>query len=293
MTPAERAYYASQSRVSDPGDHARLLDALPSEPDRLIAAISGLVLHRLFVEPLGITPHPTSFDDTECRTMRKILERIVARDAAPLDVARPPEHRFIGICRDYTVLACAALRHHGVPARARVGFANYFTPHFNEDHWVCEYHAAGRWRLLDPELSPRVREYFRITFSPADVPRDAFLTGGAAWLRMRGGELDAATCGVSSDGISGAWFVAGNVVRDLAALNKREMLAWDSWGIARDCPRGKPIPEPVATRLGTAAALIADPEPDWKMLRETYDTGEAFRVPPVVMSKGAQVAVDV
>ena len=56
MTPDERRYYATQSRVSDPEERAALLDALPADPGRLVAAVSGLVLHPLFVGPLGITP---------------------------------------------------------------------------------------------------------------------------------------------------------------------------------------------------------------------------------------------
>ena len=28
----------------------------------------------------------------------------------------------------------------------------------------------------------------------------------------------------------GYWFIAGNLVRDLAALNKVELLPWDDWG---------------------------------------------------------------
>src|SRR5262249_47765430 len=156
----------------------------------------------------------------------------VARDPAPLGVARPPERRFIGICRDYALLACAALRHHGVAARLRIGFGSYFTPAFLEDHVVCEYFGAdGSWRLLDPELSERVRAHFGIAFDPPDVPRDAFLVAGEAWRRIRRGELAADTCGVSSIGLAGAGFVASNVLRDLAALNKREMLQWDVWGL--------------------------------------------------------------
>src|ERR1041384_3357210 len=187
MNPEERAYYTSHSRVTDPAEHARLLDALPRDPARLVDAVSSLVLHPLIVKALGITPHRDSADDVECRTIPNILARIVARDAAPLDVARPPERRFIGICRDYTLVACAALRHQGIPARARVGFATYFAPGFHDDHWVCEYFADGRWRLLDAQLSPRLREHFGITFSPADVPRDLFLVAGEAWRRLRRG----------------------------------------------------------------------------------------------------------
>ena len=251
MTPDERAYYVSHSKISDPGDRARLLDAMPSDPARLVSVVSSLVLHRGFVEPLGITPPPGSDDDVESRTIPRILERILSRDAAPLDVVRPPERRFIGICRDYTMLACAVLRHHGVPARARVGFAGYFTPDFFEDHWVCEYYADGRWRLLDPELSARVRHYFKVTFPPTDVPRDGFLTAGDAWLRVRRGEIDPARCGVSAIGVAGAWFVAASVVRDLAALNKREMLEWDYWGIARDFRPGVTPADAVLARIDT------------------------------------------
>ena len=99
--------------------------------------------------------------------------------------------------------------------------------------------------------------------------------------------------GLSSDGLHGAWFVAGNVVRDLAALNKREMLAWDVWGIMREWGLNQPIPEAVSARLDTVAALIAPSPPDWDMVRETYDGDDALRVPPVVSSQGKQVAVDV
>jgi hypothetical protein len=295
VTPEERAYYVSHSALSDPGARARLFDALPSDPPRLVAAVGGLILHRGFVASLGITPHPGSGDDVESRTMRKILDRVLARDGAPLDVARPPERRFIGICRDYTLLACAVLRHHGVPARARVGFANYFTPSFNEDHWICEYYAADRWRLLDPELSERVRSHFNVTFDPTDVPRDAFLVAGDAWLRMRRGALAAATCGVSAIGIAGVRFIASNVLRDLAALNKREMLAWDTWGIVHEMRHDAAPPRGVVERIDALAALIAPAKLDWTVVRETYERDDALRVPRVVMSfpRGVPTEVDV
>ncbi|MBM3221845.1 MAG: transglutaminase domain-containing protein [Candidatus Rokubacteria bacterium] len=292
MTPDERAYYATQSRISDPGDRAALFATMPSDPARLITAVTGLVLHETFVKALGITPDPASGDDIESRTITRIMDRILARDGAPLDVARPPERRFIGVCRDYTMVACAALRHHGVPARARVGFADYFAPGFQEDHWVCEYHDGARWRLLDPELGPRVREHFRITFPPDDVPRERFLTGGGAWQRVRQGTPDPATCGLSSQGMRGDWFVAGNVVRDLAALNKREMLPWDVWGVMREWGPGGRISEAVAARLDDVAAVIARSEPEWKVVRELYDADEALRVPSRVIGKGAWVPVD-
>ena len=168
MIPEERAFYTTQSRMSDAGERTPLLAAFPRDPARPVAAVSRLVLQ--FVAPLAVTPSPESADDVECRAMSRMLDRILARDASLLDAARPLERRFIGICRDYALLACSALRHHGIPARLRVGFAAYFTPGLHEDHWVCEYHAGDRWRLLDAELSDRVRAHFGVDFDAADVP---------------------------------------------------------------------------------------------------------------------------
>ena len=44
----------------------------------------------------------------------------------------------------------------------------------------------------------------------------------------RSGKADASAFGILD--MHGSWFIAGNVVRDVAALNNREMLPWDVWG---------------------------------------------------------------
>jgi hypothetical protein len=293
MTPDESRYYATHSVESDPEDRGGLLDALPEDPMELVDAVGGLVLHTVFVAPLGGVCPPDSADDMESRRLPEMLTRILGRDPRSLATARRPEDRFIGVCRHYALLACSALRHHGVPARLRVGFANYFEPGFNDDHWVIEYWDDSCWRLMDPELTPDVRRHYGIPFDPCCVPRDRFITAGLAWLGVRSGRIDPATCGVSSLGISGAWFVAGSVVRDLAALNKREMLPWDEWGIARDMGPGTPLTNATAERIDTLADLIGGPDPDWHRLRGVYDREDAFRVPPVVMSYPKGVPTEV
>jgi hypothetical protein len=295
MTPDEGHYYASHSVESDPGDLRELLGALPKDPAGLLDAVGGLVLHTAFVGPLGVVCPPESADDRESRRISAMLMRIRARDPGSLATARPPEKRLIGVCRHYALLACSALRHHGVAARVRVGFANYFGPGFYDDHWITEYSDGTGWRLMDPELTPGVRRHFGVAFNPCDVPRDRFVTAGLAWLGVRSNRIDPATCGVSTAGITGAWFVAGSVVRDLAALNKREMLPWDYWGIAREMRPGIPLTEATAARIDALAALIADPDADWKTLRETYDREETFRVPQIVMNfpKGVPTEVAV
>lgn len=45
----EARFYTTHSGMTDPAERAPLLDALPADPARLVAAVSGLLLHPLFV----------------------------------------------------------------------------------------------------------------------------------------------------------------------------------------------------------------------------------------------------
>ena len=82
--------------------------------------------------------------------------------------------------------------------------------------------------LVDAQLDARQRELFRIAFDPLDVPREQFLVAGDAWQRCRAGKADPSAFGILD--MHGLWFIAGNVIRDVAALNNHEMLPWDVWG---------------------------------------------------------------
>jgi hypothetical protein len=207
------------------------------------------VLHPLFA------PAGSDTSEAALRSAAEILAALLGRDAHPLDQPRKPEERVIGTCRNYALLACAILRQHGVPARLRVGFADYFTPGFWEDHWVCEYH-DGDWRLLDAELTAEIRRRFGIAFSPADVPRDRFLAAGPTWQALRRGQYDPTRFGVSFLGLAGLWFVAGSLLRDLVALGMDEMMPWDCWGAARDFRPGVPIPSDWLDRLDSLADAL-------------------------------------
>jgi hypothetical protein len=62
------------------------------------------------------------------------------------------------------------------------------------------------------------------------LSRDRFVIAGNAWMQCRAREADPAKFGIFKDDMRGLWFIAGNLVRDAAALNKMEMLPWDQWG---------------------------------------------------------------
>ncbi|WP_424705495.1 transglutaminase-like domain-containing protein [Kitasatospora acidiphila] len=71
---------------------------------------------------------------------------------------RSADDRFVGVCRDFSLLHCSFLRHAGIPARIRYGFADYLGPDdFHTDHVVTEHWDDERGRLLaDPQLADPV-----------------------------------------------------------------------------------------------------------------------------------------
>src|SRR5271163_3616472 len=141
MPEANIANYARHSRWTDPGPLDHHLDPLPSNPAALPEIVGGVMLHPFFAS-VG-----TDSSEAALRSAAEILSAALERDGRPLDQAREEDKRVIGNCRNYALLACAILRQHSVPARLRVGFADYFTPDFGEDHWVCEWHDGTSWHL--------------------------------------------------------------------------------------------------------------------------------------------------
>ena len=65
---------------------------------------------------------------------------------------------------------------------------------------------------------------------PEELEPGEFLSGGEAWTAYREGRIDASSFGVYGTDNWGPGEIRGNLVKDLAALNKVEMLPWDVWG---------------------------------------------------------------
>jgi hypothetical protein len=222
--------YRTPVAMSDAGRQARLFDGLPHDVGGLAQVVQGLMVHEHVAPAYGLTLSPGQRAQAHLRSVEKILEAIAAQDRKPLPVARPAGERVVGVCRHFTLLHVAMLRAQGVAARARCGFGAYFVERMFIDHWVTEYwnEAQKRWVLVDAQLDGRQCELFKIGFDPLDVPRDQFLVAGQAWELCRAGKADPDSFAILD--MHGRWLIAGNVIRDVAALNNHEMLPWDVWG---------------------------------------------------------------
>jgi hypothetical protein len=222
--------YRNPTAMSDPGRHADLFEGLPQNAGALAKIVQGLLIHQHIAPSYGVTLSNDQQAQSHVRAVERILDDIVARDDRPLSAMRATNERQVGVCRHFTLLHVAMLRKLGIPARARCGFGAYFEPGKYLDHWVTEYWNDGKssWVLFDAQIDDHQRKLFKIGFDTADVPRDRFVVAGDAWSACRLGRADPRAFGILD--MHGLWFIAGNLVRDIAALNKREMLPWDVWG---------------------------------------------------------------
>jgi hypothetical protein len=68
-----------------------------------------------------------------------------------------------------------------------------------------------------------------IDFDTLDMPKGRFVTGGEAWMLSRSGAADPDSFGIFD--MKGLGFGLGDFIRDVALLNKAELLPWDCWGL--------------------------------------------------------------
>ena len=225
----ELEHYRRHSAVTDPGAWRHLSTGLPADPAALARVVGGVLVHRDETWRFGVTLPERRRDEANIRYVEAMLARLGSLDE------RRPADRLAGTCRDFAVLLCALLREAGVSARARAGFAGYFTgaQGFFDDHWVVEaWDDARGWHLIDAQVAGAPRgTYAEADIDPLDVPRDAFVVAGRAWRECRSGRRGPDRIGTSAAGVTGLWEIQGNVVRDLASLNHAETLPWDEWGL--------------------------------------------------------------
>ena len=207
------------------GIDPRSLSHLGDDPVEICLPVHSLVIQPDDAASLGLPPDRLATN--QIRPAAALIKSILELDPAPLTTAREPDRRVVGTCRHFAVIACSFLRHQGIPARVRCGFATYFQPGQALDHWITEYRSRSgdRWVRVDPEiLGGQVLE------RPERLQSGEFLSGSEAWSAFRRGEVDSATFGIYGTDNWGPAEIRGNAVKDLAALNKVEMLPWDEWG---------------------------------------------------------------
>ncbi|WP_405060657.1 transglutaminase-like domain-containing protein [Kribbella sp. NBC_01505] len=231
--------YAKQTPYSDPGEYAHLFDALPDDIPAIGAVVRNLLIH---YRGGGIEFTGDRLAEIDNRWVSAILATDQRRNGTALAVPREAVDHVVGCCRDYTLLFVSALRHKGIPARSRIGFAVYFGEGFNFDHVVAEYWNGDRWVMTDAQLDPADGH----PFNTLDMPPGPFVSAAEVWRDARAGRIDPDLYGVQpglaitgdeldtsrpgSVALGGLWFIRTYVHHQLAHLMGDELLLWEGWG---------------------------------------------------------------
>ena len=274
-------YYAS------PGRFTRVDPALACGDVRAaVRLVQGLLVYDVVAQPFyGVELSAEQAEAIHERDSARLLALAQTIDSRPLDQPRPPGARVGARCHAFTRMTVALLRAAGVPARSRCGFGTYFRPGWLEDHWVAEWwnESAGRWQMVDAQLDETWCEQISFGGDPLAITPDEFVTAAHAWRAWRRGELDANRCGLSGIDLHGSFWIAGNLRLDLAALNKVEMLPWDSWG--KGWGPGEEPTEEHLRLFDSVAELTIDPDSSFDELRQRYETDDKLRMPGTVFNE--------
>ena len=277
-------YYAMPGPFTDLSAHGPRVRELPRTLPELCQVIQGLIVHPFHAELYGLAPErlaPGRGADPKRVGDARSHPRPRSPSAVEPAAARAP------LRRQLPALHRAALR---VPARARrlrpraLRVRRLLRARRFVDHWVGEVwdEPRGSWRLVDAQLDAPQLESHRITFDPLDVPRTQFLVGGDAWQRCRRGSADPERFGILD--MHGLWFVLQNLVRDLAARAKRELLPWDGWGLMLDRER---YDDPaVVALLDRVAELTQAGDERHAQVLALHDSEPRLRVPRTIVSFG-------
>lgn len=276
----ELEFYSEHSAFTEPGRFTELWDRVEPTIPAMKAAIQPLLFHyRAHGDYAENGIDAERIAEIDLRYTDAMLSHIDALQPIEPGMDRKPAARMVGCCRDWALLFVSLARHHGFAARSRVGFAKYFVDNWWIDHTIAEIwdETEQRWRLLDAELPQGFRPASGDTFDSLDIPRDRFLPGLDAWRRVRAGELAEETFVVAPEievsQLRGIPYLWHNVVLDLAALNRYEMVLWDVWGMDLD-----EVNEEGATLLDEVAATHNLGE--WQQ----FFARDEFHIPDVVLS---------
>lgn len=272
------AYYQAQSAMSEPRSYAPYFAGLPAGVPQLVSILQGLMLHIFWAERYGVKLSEGRQAEVQIRAVGPKLARLLELEPAPLACARPVEQRLVGNCRDFSLMLTSMLRATGFAARSRCGFGTYFTPGKFEDHWVTEYwdDAQARWVMVDSQLDDLQKQVLGISFDSLDMPAGKFMLAGEAWKLCRSGRADPELFGIFQ--WHGMDFVRDNLLRDLLALNKFEVLPWDIWGVLAENTTAESTPEQLSLLDDVAERTLAV-SGDFSAVRAVYDENPLFHPP--------------
>jgi excinuclease ABC subunit A len=253
--------------------YSHLFDHLPSDLPNLVKTVQGLLVSLPWEDAYGLDTPRERHREIYLRTVPEMLRRILELNPSSLTMKRQPEKRKVSLCRDFAVLLVSMLRHQGVPARVRVGFAGYYRAEIPRywDHRIAEYwnRELKRWVLVDAMTEEPIRERLRFKIDPLNVDRNSqFLLAGDVWQKCRAGKAKPQEFGDSPDDL-GLPPIRYALLQDFDYLNKNELVGFDAWHELISKPENE-VTEEERRLLDEIAEITCHVDSQFNALRKLY-----------------------
>lgn len=211
------------------------------------------------------------YEDDLLPTGISMLSELLRRDSV-YSINRKTNDKINVTCRGKAILLTSILKAKGIPSRVRSGFASYIKDDGNfYDHWITEYFNGHRWVLVDADMYGS-----DLGFDLTDIPRDRFLFGAEAYLKIRNNEINKENIIFASNPITvGMESAIRGLIYDYFSLMNNEIsfLHFPRYFIERDFVLS--IKEYM--RLDNLATLLLNPNKNFYKIKNIWDKNPNLR----------------
>lgn len=265
--------YREFSAYTDPGEYAHLYDGLPESHRALCDIVEAQLVHPVEIRSNEIeVPEGREYEDTVYVNVAEMLGALVKHNPDGFIRNRRFEDKLYVACVHHAMLYASIMKHRGVPARLRAGFAPYIGESLGIDglhtgHAVTEVwdESKKQWILIDPDL--KMVDFERKRFeSPANV-----------WLAYRSGRVEIDETYRSYRG-HGYFALMHMLCLDLRFILNNEISYWHDPPLAIDAELDIEKIEPDKLEvLDRLAELMREPDINLEELADLYAEYEYLR----------------
>lgn len=222
-----------------------------------------------------------NFENDLFPTAQSIIAELLRRDKN-FSLNRNIQDKVHVCCREDAILLASILKAKGIPARVRSGFTTYVSEtDAAGDHWITEYYneKEQRWILVDADMyfNDAILEEYEIDFNLLDIPREKFIFGAEAYLKLRKGILKEKDIYYASYPYTyGLPAAIRGLFYDFHSLKNDEIIFLHQPKYVKE--KNFLLSEEEYQELDELATLMLEPNANFLKLKEIWDTKEKFRI---------------
>jgi formylglycine-generating enzyme len=261
-------FYRQYGFYTNPGKYEPMYANLPDSLTEICKLIKSQLIHPIADLPMyrDLIPQERSYEDLKYPTVQTILAGLKSYDSDGLIINRKPADRLVVSCRYHAILLASILKHKGIPARVRYGFASYLYPNHHIYHVICEVwnNNEKRWMLVDPDRQK------------IDFPPQQFEFAGDVWMKNQQGKLDPNTYGVPD--WWGSHPILDVLCHDLASVLGNEHTYYDRPPISADTTMNvKNMPADQIDAMNNISALMTNVNANFIELQKIYNDNKQLQ----------------